>query len=62
MSSDILSKAFTTTHALELEYRKLFILRESGRGSEIELSNRIEEGDDRPLSAELACFADAIWL
>jgi hypothetical protein len=62
MSSDILSKAFTTTHALELEYRKLFILRESGRGSEIELSNRIEEGGDRPLSAELACFTDAIWL
>jgi len=43
MSSDILSKAFTTTHALELEYCKLFILRESGRGSGIEPSNRIEE-------------------
>jgi hypothetical protein len=62
MSSDILSKAFTTTHAHELVYRKLFILRESGRGSVIEPSNRIEEGGDRPLSAELACFADAIWL
>ncbi|MGA8311951.1 MAG: hypothetical protein WB755_18100 [Terriglobales bacterium] len=60
MSSDILSKAFTTTRALELEYRKLSILRESG--SEIELSTRIEEAGDRPLIAELACFADAIWL
>jgi|KBSMisStandDraft_5_1062788.scaffolds.fasta_scaffold10715433_1 hypothetical protein len=62
MSSDILSKAFTTTRALELEYRKLSILRESGSGSEIELSTRIEEAGDRPLIAELACFADAIWL
>ena len=61
MSSDILSKAFTTTRALELEYRKLSILRESGSGR-IELSTRIEEAGDRPLIAELACFADAIWL
>jgi len=60
MSSDILSKVFTTTRALELEYRKLSILRESG--SEIELSTRIEEAEDRPLIADLACFADAIWL
>ncbi len=59
MSSDILSKAFTTTRALELEYRKLSILRETG--SEIEQSARIEEADNRPLIAELACFADAIW-
>ncbi|HYM05237.1 MAG TPA: hypothetical protein VEU11_01635 [Terriglobales bacterium] len=60
MSSDILSKAFTTTRALELEYRKLSVLRESG--SEVELSPVIEEDGDRPLIAELACFADAIWL
>ena len=60
MSSDILSRAFTTTHALELEYRRLSILRESG--SEIEMSTPIEEAGDRPLIAELACFADAIWL
>jgi len=60
MSSDILSRAFTTTRALELEYRRLSILRESG--SEIELSTRIEETGDGPLIAELACFADAIWL
>lgn len=60
MSSDILSKAFTTTRALELEYRKLSVLRESG--SEVELSPGIEEDVDRPLIAELACFADAIWL
>ena len=60
MSSDILSKAFTTTRALELEYRRLSILRENG--SEIEPSTRIEEAGDRPLIAELACFADAIWL
>jgi hypothetical protein len=60
MSSDILSKAFTTTRALELEYRKLSILRESG--SEIEMLTRIEDTGDQPLIAELACFADAIWL
>ena len=60
MSSDILSKAFTTTRPLELEYRMLSTLRESG--SEIELSTRIEEAGNRPLIAELACFADAIWL
>jgi hypothetical protein len=59
MSSGILSKAFTTTRALELEYRKLSVLRESG--SEIELSTRIEENGDRPLIADFACFADAIW-
>ena len=60
MSSDILSKVFTTTRALELEYCKLSILRESG--SEIELSTRIEEAGDRPIIADLACFAGAIWL
>ena len=60
MSRDILSRAFTTTRALELEYRRLSILRESG--SEIELSTPIEETGDRPLIAELACFADALWL
>ena len=60
MSNDILSKAFTTTRVLELEYRRLFILRDDG--GEIELSTRIEDADDRPLVAELACFADAIWL
>ncbi len=60
MSSDILSRAFTTTRALELEYRRLSILQESG--SEIELSTPIEETGDRSLIAQLACFADAIWL
>ena len=60
MSNDTLSKAFTTTRALELEYRKLTILREIG--SEIELSTRIEEDGNRALIAELAGFADAIWL
>jgi hypothetical protein len=60
MSTDILSRAFTTTRALELEYRKLSILRENG--SEIERSTQIEEAGNRPLIAELACFADAIWL
>ena len=47
MSKDTLSKAFTTTRALELEYRKLTMLRESG--SEIELSARIDEDGDRAL-------------
>ena len=60
MSSDILSKLFTTTRALELEYRKLSFLRESE--SEFEPSARIEETTNQPLIAELACFADAIWL
>ena len=60
MSSDILSKAFTTTRALELEYRKLFTPGESG--NEIEMSTGTEEAGNRPLIAELACFADAIWL
>jgi hypothetical protein len=60
MSSDILSKAFTTTRALELEYRKLSIRREGG--SEVELSSGIEESGDRSLIEELACFADAIWV
>jgi hypothetical protein len=60
MSNDTLSKAFTTTRALELEYRKLTILREIG--SETELSTRIEEDGNRALIAELAGFADAIWL
>ena len=60
MSSDTLSKAFTTTRALELEYRKLTMLREIG--SEIELSTRIEEDGNRALIAELSVFADAIWL
>lgn len=60
MSSDILSKAFTTTRALELEYRKLFVLRQSG--SEVEPYAGIEEDGDRPLIDDLACFADAIWV
>jgi len=60
MSRDILSKVFTTTHALELEYRKLSLLRESG--SEFEPSVRIEETTNSTLIAELACFADATWL
>jgi len=60
MSRDILSKVFTTTQALELEYRKLSLLRESG--SDFELSARIDETSNQPLIAELAGFADAIWL
>ena len=61
MSSDILSKAFTTTAPLNSNTASCPSC-ESGSGSEIELSTRIEEADDRPLIAELACFADAIWL
>ncbi len=60
MSSDILSKAFTTKRALELEYRKLSIPWEGG--IEVELSSGTEESGDRPLIADLACFADATWV
>ncbi len=59
MTNDILSKAFTTTRVLELEYMKLSLLRESG--AEFETSTRIEKAGKRPLIAELACFADATW-
>ena len=59
MSSDILSKVFTTTRALELEYRKLSLPRESEPA--FELSTPIEESGSQPVIAELACFADAIW-
>ncbi len=45
MSSDILSKAFTTTRALELEYRKISFFGEPGLV--IELSTRIDETDNR---------------
>ena len=58
MSSDILSKLFTTTRALELEYRKVSLLRETG----VEFKTaRIEETDEPSLITELATFADAIW-
>jgi hypothetical protein len=59
MSNDILSKVFTTTRALELEYRKLSLPRESETA--FDLSTRIEEAGPRPVIAELACFADALW-
>jgi hypothetical protein len=59
MNGDIISKAFTTTHALELEYRKLCLLRENE--SEFEPSTRTEEIGKRPLVAELACFVDVTW-
>jgi hypothetical protein len=59
MSSDILSNVFTTTRALELEYRRLSLPRESE--TVFDLSTRIEEAGSRPVIAELACFADAIW-
>ena len=59
MSNDILSKVFTTTRALELEYRKLSLPRESE--TTFDLSRRIEEAGPRPVIAELACFADTVW-
>jgi hypothetical protein len=56
----MLSKAFTTTRALELEYRRLTLLRESG--AEVEsFITRMVEGEQQPLIAELAFFAGAIW-
>ena len=59
MTNDILSKVFTTTRALELEYMKLSLLRESG--AEFEPATQFEETGKRPLIAELACCADATW-
>ncbi len=59
MTNDIISKAFTTTRALELEYMKVFLLRETG--AESEAAMQFEETGKKPLVAQLACFADAAW-
>jgi len=59
MSSHILSKVFTTTRPLELEYRKISLPREVG--STFETSARIDETDKLSLVRDLAVFADAIW-
>jgi len=59
MSTDILSKAFTTTRRLELEYRKISLFRESGLV--FELSTRIDEPGNPSIATEPAVLADAFW-
>ncbi len=59
MSSHILSKVFTTTRPLELEYRKVSFLWEVG--SAFETSAPIDKTDKLSLVTDLAVFADAIW-
>jgi hypothetical protein len=59
MSGGILSKLFTTRRALELEYRKVSLLRESR--VEYRMAARIDETGELSVMAELASFADAIW-
>jgi hypothetical protein len=50
MTSDILSKAFTTTRPLELEYRRISLFRETALI--FEMSKRIDESDN-PSSIEI---------
>jgi hypothetical protein len=59
MSSDIISRALTTTRSLELEYRKPSVFHESGTG--FDPSMLMEGIGERPLIDELACFVNAIW-
>lgn len=59
MNSDIISRALTTTRALELEYRKPSVFQASGTGCEP--SMLIEGIGERPLIDELASFVNAIW-
>jgi hypothetical protein len=50
MSNDILSKAFTTTRRLELEYRKISLFREPVLV--FETSTRIVETETAPIAIE----------
>ena len=59
MSNHILSRVFTTTRPLELEYRQVSLRREDG--TTIETSARIDAADKLSLVTDLAVFADAIW-
>jgi hypothetical protein len=54
MSNDILSKAFTTTRRLELEYRKISLFRKSEL--DFETSRRIDETDTPSSIAVLAKY------
>jgi hypothetical protein len=60
MSRDILSRLFSTTRVLELEYSKVSLLQENG--AEFKTSARIEETGEQSPITELTSFADAIWL
>ena len=59
MKNDTISRALTTTRALELEYRQPSGSHQAEIGSEP--SMLMEEIGDRPLIDELAVFANAIW-
>jgi hypothetical protein len=59
MKNDTISRALTTTRALELEYRQPCFMQECGTGSEP--SMLLEGIGERPLIDELAGFASAIW-
>jgi hypothetical protein len=56
MSNDILSKAFTTTRSLELEYRKISLFREPVLV--FETSTRIDETDNPAIAIESAVLSD----
>ena len=60
MSTDILSKAFTTTRPLELEYRKISLFRESLLVFEV--STRIDETDTPSIATEPVALTDAFCL
>jgi hypothetical protein len=59
MSRDILSRLFTTTRALELEYRKVSLAQE--HEAELSASAQIKNSGELSPVTELAIFADAIW-
>jgi hypothetical protein len=59
MKKDTISRALTTTRALELEYRQPSSSPEGGIG--FEPSMLMEEIGDGPLIDELVGFANAIW-
>lgn len=56
MSRDILSKAFTTTRRLELEYRKISLFREPVLV--FETSTGVDETDNPSIATEPTALAD----
>ncbi len=59
MKNDTISRALTSTRALELEYRHLCFSQGDGIG--FEPSMLMLENGNRSLIDELAGFANAIW-
>ena len=59
MKNDTISRALTSTPALELEYRHLCFSQGDGIG--FEPSMLMPENENRSLIDELAGFANAIW-